>query len=216
MALTSAQLATLKTNLTANTATIPAGMPFAGTQVNAVPNTADGNAAVASWYNLEASPAFVVWRDLPMETVMDLVTLANMTPIDAVPTVTALGSNPTAAQNATYNNQVAALHTWKCRSLSCQGKQFNFQNLTIGREIASMKKSGYRAAIQDCLTNIPAGASGANVAANWVGVRDAAKFNATNAEKLFAAGTGTTATPADLSFEGNLTAEEVQAARNLP
>lgn len=35
-------------------------------------------------------------------------------------------------------------------------------------------------------------------------------------EKIFASGTGTDATPATLTFEGNITRENVSAARNLP
>ncbi len=65
MALTPAQLATLKTDIDANTNTIPAGQPwtgaFAGMQVKNVPNNSDGNAAVAGWYNLATNPAFYAW-----------------------------------------------------------------------------------------------------------------------------------------------------------
>jgi hypothetical protein len=214
------QLPALKADIAANTATIPAGQPwtgiYAGQQINALPNTGDANAAIAGWYNQTATPDYIVWRDLPMEKVLDTITFASMTPADTVPTVTALGSNPTVAQNATYNNQMATLNTWRARSLSCQGKQFNLQNLTIGRTTAPMKKTNYRAAMQDCLTNSPAGASGANIAANWVGVRDSAKFTANRIEKLLATGTGTTATPADLSHEGTISGDQVEAARNLP
>lgn len=207
--LTAAQLQTLKASIAANTAVVN------GTPINELPNNSDANLAIANWYNGAASPEFVVWRDLPVETVLGLVTYANMTPLDAVPTVAALGSNPTAAQQATYDNQTASVATWQARSLACQGKQFNLQNLTLGRTTAPMKRVNYRAALQDCLTNVPAGASGASLAANWVGVRDAAKFPATNAEKLYAAGTGSSASPADLAFEGSITADDVQEARNL-
>lgn len=201
MPLTSAQKAALKADILANTAPIPAGQPwtnsFAGTQVKDVPNSGDGNATLAGWYNQTASPAYVVWRDLPMETVLNTITFANMTPADAVPTTPDL-----------------SVQVWMARSLSCQGKQFNLQNLINGRTTAPMKRTNYRAAMQDCLTNIPAGASGALVAANWVGVRDGAKFNATYAEKAMATGAGTSATPSDLSFEGAVTADDVESARN--
>lgn len=199
--LSTAQLATLKAAIEANTNTIPSGYPwtggFAGVQVKDVPNNGDGNAAVAGWYNLATSPAFIVWRNLPMETVLNTITFASMTPLDAVPTDTALNTS-----------------IWQARALSCQGKQFNLQNLTIGRSTAPMKRSNYRGAMQDCLTNLPAGANGATIAANWVGVRDAAKFTATNAEKLFATGTGTTNSPADLGYEGSISADDVEQARN--
>ena len=216
--LTAGQKTLLKNDIAANTAVIPAGQPwtnaFANVAVQNVPSTPDGNATLAGWYNQIAVPDFVVWRNLPMDTILSLITYAAMTPADAVPSVTTLGSNPTSAQQATYDNQIATLGIWRARSLSCQGKQFNLQNLTIGRTSAPMKQANYRAALQDCLTNLPAGASGASIAANWVGVRDAAKFLALYSEKVFATGTGTTATPADLGYEGTITADDVEAARN--
>lgn len=43
-----------------------------------------------------------------------------------------------------------------------------------------------------------------------------AKRKATRAEKLFATGTGTDAVPATMTFEGNLSFQDVEAARNLP
>jgi hypothetical protein len=42
------------------------------------------------------------------------------------------------------------------------------------------------------------------------------KRTATKAEKIFASGTGTDATPATMTFEGRLSYDDVQAARNLP
>lgn len=195
--LTPAQLQTLKTNIAANTSTVLIG--GVATAINAIPNTGDGNDAIAGWYNQPAAGPWVVWRDLSMETVLGLVSYANMTPLDAVPTDTALN-----------------VAIWQARSLACQGKQFNLQNLTISRNTAPMKRTNYRAALQDCLTGLPAGASGALIAANWTGVRDAAKFSATNAEKLFSTGTGSGASPADLVFEGNITLQDIETARNLP
>lgn len=199
MALTPAQLAALKADILANTATIPAGQPwtnaFAGVQVKNVPNTGDGCVTIAGWYNQTAAPDFYVWRDLPMETVLALIAYANMTPADAVPTDTALN-----------------VAIWQARSLACQGKQFNLQNLTIGRSTAPMKRTNYRAALQDCLTAIPAGFSGGSLSANWVGVRDAAKSLARYVEKALATGTGSFASPADLSHEGTVSAMDIESA----
>lgn len=66
MALTVAQLQALKADVMANTGTIPAGQPwtdaFAGVAVNAVPDTASGNAAVAAYYNQPALPSWTTWR----------------------------------------------------------------------------------------------------------------------------------------------------------
>ena len=68
MPLSPAQSATLKSDVAANTAVIPAGQPwtgsFGGMPINAVPNSGDGNTAIAGWYNLAASPAFTRWRKL--------------------------------------------------------------------------------------------------------------------------------------------------------
>lgn len=191
--MTSAQLQALKADIAANANTVPInGTP---TAISAVPASPDNAAQVAAWYNQTAAGPFVVWRDLPMDTVLNTIAFANMTPADAVPTTPDL-----------------TVQVFMARALTCQGKQFNLQNLTIGRTTAPMKKANYRAAMQDCLTNIPAGASGALIAANWVGVRDGAKFSATNAEKLFATGTGTTAAPADLGYEGFISGADVMAA----
>jgi hypothetical protein len=162
---------------------------------------ANGDACdvAAAWYNLTAAGPWIVWRDLPMDTVRSLITYAAMTPADT----------PDGTQ------------VWANRSLACQGKQFNLQNLTIGLTVANMKRTNYRAAIQDCLTAIPAGAGGSSIAANWTGVRDAAKFSATNAEKVLSTGTGTNANPADLPVgigdqaAGTLTGQNVQDAINL-
>ena len=64
--MTSAQLATLEASIVANMNTIPTGYPwtgsFAGLQIKNVPNSGDGNVAVAGWYNLPASPNFTVWH----------------------------------------------------------------------------------------------------------------------------------------------------------
>lgn len=203
MALSTAQKAALKTDIAANTNTIPAGQPwsgaFVGMQVKDVPNNGDGHAAIAGWYNLTATPDYFVWRDLPMEVVLGLITFANMTPLDTVPTTPSL-----------------TVDVYRARALACQGKQFNLQNLTLGRTVAPMKRINYRAAMQDCLTNLPAGAAGALITANWIGVRDAAKFLARNIEKLFANGNGAQATPSDLVFEGAITGNEVEEVRNQP
>jgi hypothetical protein len=69
MNLTPAQLASLKTNIANNTATVTyQGTP---TPINEVPNNDDGNIAIAAWYNLAASPSFKVYRtSVPMSEIM--------------------------------------------------------------------------------------------------------------------------------------------------
>lgn len=60
MTLSPAQLATLKADVAANTATID----LAGVQVQIkdTVNTGDVNAEVAKWYNLTVSPAYWIWK----------------------------------------------------------------------------------------------------------------------------------------------------------
>lgn len=194
------QKLTLRTHILANQTQLAFGGGTATiASVFGAASLGSGDALIiADWYNLPATPDFFVWRDLPMEDLLNLVTFANMTPVDAVPASPSL-----------------AVELWGSRSLACQGKQFNLQNLTIGRSTAPMKRTNYRAALQDCLTNIPAGASGSLIAANWVGVRDAAKFLATNMEKVFATGTGTQATPADLVLETTVSGDEISDIHGL-
>lgn len=219
MPLTPAQNTTFKAHIAANVNTVPAGMPwtngFAGQAINTLPNDNAGNTTAAGWYNQTASPTFTVWRDIPMDTVLGLITNASMTPADAVPPApTTLPAAPSEADQAAYSNQMAALEVWKVRSIACQGKQFNLQNLILSRITAPMKKTSYRASLQDCLTNIPAGVGGANIAANWTGVRDAAKSSARYVEQVFATGTGSVVVPADLGYEGSITGDDVETARN--
>jgi hypothetical protein len=58
--LSASQGQALKADIAANTNTVS----FGGTPVaiNALPNNDDANFAIADWYNLTASPAWVVWR----------------------------------------------------------------------------------------------------------------------------------------------------------
>lgn len=65
MPLTPAQLITLGTHIAANTATIN------GVQIKDLPRTADNAFDVAAWYNVQADPAYYVWRtSLTIDEVM--------------------------------------------------------------------------------------------------------------------------------------------------
>ena len=55
-----------------------------------------------------------------------------------------------------------------------------------------------------------------NAAANRTHLATISRRRATRAEKLFAVGTGTTAAPALMTFEGALSYQDVQTARELP
>lgn len=66
-ALTSQQFTTLRTDINANTTPVPAGIPdcvsFVGQQIKNLPIGATAaEVCIAAFYNLDASPAFTVWR----------------------------------------------------------------------------------------------------------------------------------------------------------
>ncbi len=120
--LTSAQLATLKADIAANTNQI------GGVQIKDMPNNDDAAFAIAAWYSANASPDFNVFRsNIPVDEVYDQITWANFTPSDA-PDNTA---------------------TWTNRSLSCQGKQFNLQTMLVGRASFNAGKITQRAGLND-------------------------------------------------------------------
>lgn len=136
---------------------------------------------VADAYNAIASPDFFVWQTaVPASDIMDAITWANFTPADA----------PDGTQ------------TWMNRSLACQGKQFNIQTLLVGRETINASRANIRNGLQDALTAIPSGAGGTNKSGGWTTVQTAIQRKATRLEKLLATGTGSSASPATMTFEG--------------
>lgn len=182
MHLSPAQLAALKAHILANTATIPAGHPwsggFVGTQIKDVPNNPDGNLAVAGWYSLATSPAFVLWRKtVPLSEIAvklngtELAGLSslNHTRLQTVITLVnaAGGSNPSVPDQRAF---------WD---------------------------------------DIFSGAGGATTRASLLALW---KRVANNAEKLFATGTGSDASPATSAFADGvpLDALDVNSALNLP
>lgn len=165
MALTPAQLTTLKAAILADPvlAAYPAG--------------AASSYPIAAALNLDAEPAFIVWRtDVPIDDIM---------------------------RNGMDWARVDNLSVGKARIWDWMGR--------LGTLDAS--KPNIRAGID----------------ATWVGtaadlavraiVYAHCKRKATRAEKLFADttnGNGADATPATMTFEGPLTPDEVQQARELP
>lgn len=140
---------------------------------------------VAGALNTAASPAFPVWRSTtPVDEIADAVIWANMTPA-AAPDGTQL---------------------WANRSLQCQGKQFNLQNLLIGKSAVASAKANIRAAFQDCLTALPSKSDGTNQAAGWTAVQAAMQRPATVAEKVLAKNQNN---PADLGWEGQVNTLEI-------
>lgn len=150
------------------------------------PNLAAGIAAgdygVMAAYLAQPS-SFIVWRSTtPTRDVLDSVIWASMTPVDA----------PDGTQ------------AWLNRTMMCQSKQLNLQILLQGTTSVRSDKSNIRSGLQDALTNVPSGASGARVAAGWSAVRLAMQRPATQFEAIFATGTGTQATPGSLVVEGTV------------
>jgi hypothetical protein len=81
--------------------------------------------------------------------------------------------------------------------------------LMISNGILNGADVNVRQGIQDCFS----GPSGVNTRTQLTTI---AKRDATRAEKLFAAGTGSEAVPATMGFEGALSFQDVEAARSLP
>jgi hypothetical protein len=184
--LTAQQMATVKADIEANPDLV------------AFPNDGDGAFAIAKLYNLPASPAWTVWQTaVPMDSIQDAVVYANMTPAQAIP------STP----------QLDVL-VWSAKALQCQSKQFNLQNLMLGRQSINASKANIRAAFQDCLTSLPSKSDGTNQPAGWTAVQTAMQRTATRLEKLLSSGTGTAVSPATMTFEGNVDSTAIDAARN--
>lgn len=224
MPLTSAQLATLKAAIAANTATINinGGGPVA---INAAPTGSDANAAIAAWYNQAATPAYAAWNTAtPIKAIRAATDLSKYTPVD----------NPPASGSTVQITNDALLY--QNRALVCQLKQANAVFLIQGEGNVDATAQQFRQSFNDCMVNIPSGASGANQNAGWGtagapgAVRLAMQKNASNAEKLFSvqsAGAGpsgvvttdprgSTTNPDALVFVGSISAADVDAARNLP
>lgn len=163
--------------------------------LNAIPKTPDGAFDLAVALNSAASPAFYVWQSaVPIDAITSAIDWAKMTPAQAIP---ATGSD---AQLA-----------WIARANMCQGKQFNLQNLLIGKQTIAANLPNIRAAFQDCLTGLPSTPAGGNQQAGWNAVQLVMSRVATVLEKLFSTGTGTQASPATMAVEGSLNASEVQS-----
>lgn len=159
--------------------------------LNALPNNSDSSFAIAAAYNTVGT--FVVWKSSTSAAdIFDQIVWANMTPADTPDTT----------------------QIWLNRNMQCQSKQLNLQTMLVGRDQVNSGKANVRTGLQDALTNVPSGAAGALQSAGWTNVRLTMQRNATRAEKLFATGTGTQGSPAVLVFEGSLSYQDIDAARN--
>ncbi len=142
---------------------------------------------------LNAPSGFIVWRtNAQVDAIQDAIIYGNMTPAQAIPTDTVL--------NATI---------WSAKAMACQGKQFNLQNLLLGRQNIDASRPNIRAAFQDCLTAVPSKADGGTQAAGWVAVQAAMQRQATLCEKILASGTGTAQSPGTMTWQGSVRIEEI-------
>ena len=200
MALTAAQLSTLKAHIAANTATIN------GVQIKDIPYGNDNNIAIAAWYNLTASPDF--WGNysaVPLSTIRNAITFKNYTPADAVPTSDALA---------------ATIHM--ARTLFCQAFQLSVNNLFVGGANSfDATKATLVASLKDATnTNMPSGVAGADRKGGWSDVQTILCRLARNTEKVLAdtsAANGSSNTlAATFTFEGTVNVNDIENARNSP
>lgn len=167
----------------------------ANPDLSSQPLTNLGSVAIASLYN--ALSATDVWRtDAPVQAIYDAIDWSKFTPLEA------------ADGTVIYTN----------RMLNIQTKQMNLQNMLQGRSTVNASKVNLRAGLRDAVTALPAGASGASVAAggaSGVLVLAACIRKATRFEKLFATVDSTTGnnTAKLLVIEGSVSADTIQQAR---
>lgn len=188
MSLTPAQSTALKAAIGAN----PTWAAF--------PLTPDGFLDLSTALNAQATPAFWVWsRNADLTAIKAAVVWANLTPADT----------PDGTQ------------AWANRSLQCQGKQFNLQLILpqAGGFGSTFNASdvNLRAGLQDALTGVRSGVGGASQSAGWTAVQQVLARRAKFGEKILAdttTGDGSTRVlSANLVFEGDLSAADVQTAR---
>lgn len=164
MALTNAQLATLKADIAADPA------------LAAKPMTSAGAQEIADAYNLTV-PAWIVWKP-------NVPTLQ----IGAVVSYVAVAAMTTA-------------------------------NLDRVRTFYVMNPDSFdpsRSDIRTYMSDTFSGALGGQGQASRDALEALYRRAATRAEKLYSTGTGSTASPATLTFSGSITGADVQQARELP
>lgn len=170
MALTTAQLQALKTDINADAS------------FNTLKTTPDGRNAIAAAYNAAASPDFWVWRTAVTEN--ELV-------------------NTTSVDGTTFNWTGAG-----------------FISRTVGEQTAWARLFGISGSVNPSLANVRqafadilSGAT-APAPANRTHLLTIARRKATRLEKLFATGTGSTASPGTMGFEGSISYTDIEAALN--
>ena len=204
MPLTSAQLQTLKTAIAAETGTIPAGFPwsggFVGVAVKDVPNNDDGNNAIAGYYSQVASPDYFVWAtSVSRSTVYHSITAAG-TVFDwgtfKAQSVTEqnawvqmfMGDNAP-FHNLSFRNGVFAIFSGSASQNAQRAHIFN-----CGRRLAKRIEKLFAVAVT-LAGGISPVANNGNVLTDTLG--------------------GTT-NPAVMQYEGSVSIQDINTARNLP
>lgn len=164
---------------------------------NAFPMSGDGYFDLATQLNKEAAPTFWVWsKNADVQAIRSAIVWANLTPADV----------PDGTQ------------AWANRSLQCQGKQFNIQNIVPFTGTLDASDANLRNGLQDALQGVRSGAAGASQDAGWIAVRNTLARKAKYIEKVLAdtaLGDGSTrALSANLVFEGSISDADVMQARN--
>lgn len=162
----------------------------------AFPMTGDGYFDLAVQLNKEAAPNFWVWAtDVNVNTLRAAIVWANLTPSEV----------PDGTQ------------AWANRSLQCQGKQFNIQNIVPFTGTLNASDANLRNGLQDALQNVRSGPGGTQQDAGWAAVRNTLARKAKYIEKILADTTGgdgsTRPLSATLVFEGSISDADVMAAR---
>lgn len=192
--LTTAQLQTLKTAIAADPA------------MSSQPMTSGGAFAITAMLNAQASPAFKVWRsDAPVDAIIDSVTWASYTPNDKV---SAADTDPALSRKIGW-------------LLEIQTKQMNLQLMLQGRSTLDCSHATLRAGLRDAVIQVPSGAGGAATSpggASGATVMGVCVRDATLGEKILAGNQETTGgvSAAVLGYEGSISSDDVQQARELP
>lgn len=204
MPLNAQQLQTLKTNISANTATIQVGQPnagaFVGMQINAIPNNDDGNLCIASWYNLAASPSFWGWQSAVSRTAIYHTT----SDIHSVFDWQTFKAQSVTEQNAwiqMFMGDAAPFHRISLRdgvfSIFSGSTAQNNQRAHIFATARRLAKN-----IEKLFAIAPVAEGGVSPVVN----------NGNNLANAL----GATTNPAVMVFEGNCSTQDVNSARNLP
>lgn len=197
MQLTSAQLTTLKSSISATATQI--SVNGVNVAINAIPNTGDGNDAIAAWYNLTAGTPFWVWR-------------TSVSRSDVYTTVSDLAS-PTVWNWTTYKGQsVVEQGAW---TQMFMGDACNFANLNNRSGVnaifgaAGTQRDHVFSIARRLATNVEKLFASAVVSVGGIAVVAAVGNVLTDA-------LGSTTNPAITAVSGLLSAQDVNTARNLP